>query len=149
MNRATAAFAVILGMVLAVFPQQPIEAQPGTGQSAPVRERINLRRPPPLSLEGRVVAASADVISTSVSSGLLYTGDLVLVHISGRTLRTRFLEASAYATLREDPTVQDGLDADVVCTPDASGSVLVIGLGGDIADWLKARPNMRVVLERP
>ena len=126
---------------------------PAEAQSAqlPTRERIRLPRPPAVSLEGRVVDADADVIVTNISAdrwqGHLYTGAFVWVHIGGRTLRTRFLEPEAYAELTANSPALEGLDVDVVCTPDESGSVIIVGLGGDLADWLRVKPRMPVLVE--
>jgi hypothetical protein len=102
--------------------------------------------------EGHVVATTADAILTSITHdqlGVVQNHDGLTVRVAGRALTTRFFDAARYAALLGSSEAREGLDVDVVCTVDARGSLVIVGLGGGLGDWLAARSGMPVILETP
>lgn len=107
---------------------------------------------PAMVAEGHVIATTADAILISITLDRLpdlQNHDRLTVRIAGRPLTTRFFDAARYTALLSSPEAREGLDVDVVCTVDAGGGLVIVGLGGALTDWLGAKPRMRVVVEMP
>ncbi len=102
--------------------------------------------------DGQVVGTTADALLTSITRdrlGDVQNHERLTVRVADRALTARFFDAARYTALRASPAAREGLDVDVVCTVDAGGAIVIVGLGGGLTDWLGARPGMRVVVEMP
>ncbi|MBI3109388.1 MAG: hypothetical protein HYY95_28085 [Candidatus Rokubacteria bacterium] len=140
----------LIGVVwLLVFAAFWLPAGPQTARDADAQGRGPASA---VVAEGHVVATTADAILTSITPdqlGAVQSHDRLTVRVAGRALTTRFFDAARYAALLASPEAREGLDVDVVCTVDARGALVIVGLGGGLGDWLAARPGTDVIIEMP
>ena len=112
-----------------------------------------------IELTGEILRAADEntlVISLTggdLARGKIHSADLIDIHSEGQTIKARVLTKESYAVLRRDAASRQSLasDAAALCLVDGAGqdrALEVIGLGGGLATWLKAKPGTKIVLEK-
>ncbi len=152
---------LVLGMMGAmVLPSgatgwaaQPNAPQGGTPLERH-RQQVQSGQHQAATLTGSVVRIQDGGIVTSLSWGDLQgreiqEGDWVEVVLQGHTVPARVQSSEAYHQLLTD-LGQAGLpDVDVVAVRGTDSSMVILGLSGDLANAMGAKPGMRIAIEKP
>jgi hypothetical protein len=150
----------LIGFIL-VAPIVSAQPRPMPKGDTPLdrhREMAVSRPNPALVIEGWVAAVQRGTIVTSVSPQDLLThdfddGDSVSLEIGGKLLAARIVSMPTYLAVAGDPKAADTLDFDILGVIDDRGlgkaRLALLGLGGNLAEWLRARPGMSVTLRKP
>lgn len=126
------------------------------GAQAPLQEQRQRQWTAPAgtpALAGRVVTVLNGVIYTSITadwpSAGITDGTVLRVYLAGRVFNARFLSRSHYSQVVTDPVARTGLDVDVACTLSQDRSLAVVGLSGDLPDWLGVKSGSPVAVVKP
>jgi hypothetical protein len=110
----------------------------------------------PVRINGWITNLVApDRIGTSILGKTLVRNfdelDRVRVRINGKSLDARVMSRSLFRQIMDDEAARATLDVDVVCVLDGTGPnahLEIVALGGELTEWVHARLQMRVALER-
>jgi hypothetical protein len=150
----------LIGFIL-VAPIVGGQPRPNPRENTPLerhREMGVTRSTPALVIEGWIAAVQQGAIVTSVSLQDLLAhavgdGDNVSLEIGGKILAARIVSMPTYLALADNPKAADSLDVDILGVIDDRWEwkerLIILGLGGGTADWLRARPGMPVTLRKP
>jgi hypothetical protein len=149
----------LIGFILAapIVSAQPRYTASGGTPLERVRERPLNRSTPAPVIKGRVAVVQRGTIVTNVSLQDLLAqdfgdGDHVSLEIGGKILAARIVSMPTYLALLGDPKAADTLDVDILGVIDdrvqGEARLVILGLGGDIAEWLRARPGMSITLRK-
>jgi len=126
------------------------------GAQTPLEEQRNQptsRKKAGAALAGRVVAVHNGVIYTSITadwpSAGITDGSVLQVQLAGRILNARFLSPGHYSQVLTDPAARKGLDVDVACTLNQDRSLAVVGLSGNLSEWLGIKSGSPVTVVKP
>ena len=105
------------------------------------------------AVQGVVTAVHAGQIVTSIEwaevrARDIHDGDLVDVFIQGRALPARVFTPESYGRLHTGQKVIPSMDVDVVATPGGDATLVILGLAGDLADFLGAGAGIPVTLQK-
>lgn len=139
----------VLLVALVVLPcSLPATVLPAGAQS-PLEQQ---RRQPAVrpALQGRVVSVDRGMIYTSIStdwpSAGITDGTVLQVQLAGKSFNARFLSPDHFTQVLNDPAARRSLDVDVACIPNRDGSLSVVGLSGDLPEWLDLKPGSPVTV---
>ena len=158
MSRA-APVALLIGFILSAAVASAQSRFPPRGSTPLERSREPAATRAALAsvIQGQVARVQPDIIVTTVSSGDLLAhdlgdGDRVSVEIGGKVLAARIASGAAYLAIVGDPAAAESLDVAILGVIDDRGPgerLVIVGLGGGIAEWLSARPGMPLTLRAP
>lgn len=92
-----------------------------------------------------------NITSAALSEKEIQTSDLVNIAVLGKTLRARIIDTDQYNNLLLDEAMRGTFDVDVVgviSEQGGSSNLTIIGLGGELADWLKVRVGSRIIVTK-
>ena len=160
MPRRAAILLLAAYVLLVVAPIANAQSRGGPRAGHPLqwsRDPAARSAPAPV-LRGLVTTVEGGTIVTSVSPADLSThdvgdGDRISVEVGGKVLSARIASRSTYLGIIGDPAAAEGLDVDILGVVDdrdpGAARLVILGLGGGIAEWLRATPGMAVTLRVP